>query len=181
MRKNERDSGGCSEEKMVKARVLVELFTYVENCIEDNIFYFKISSLYQMYEKRINYLGVEKEVNRSRFKESLLEYFPQAQEQSDGKNKLLVFEQGMQQMLKQATACDYESEALLLAKAAKIIQKQIVTHKGFHFDGKFPSGCQQMSVPSTLKTLVSMLLYGANLKTKISQIYRQFSNYSFQL
>jgi len=38
---NERDSGGCSEEKMVKARVLVELFTYVENCIEDNIFILK--------------------------------------------------------------------------------------------------------------------------------------------
>ena len=28
-------------------------------------------------------------------KEKILEYFPQAQEQSDGKNKILVFEQGM--------------------------------------------------------------------------------------
>jgi len=34
-------------------------------------------------------------------KEKILEYFPQIQEQSDGKNKVLVFVQGMQQMLKQ--------------------------------------------------------------------------------
>ena len=168
MRQNDKDSGGSSEEKKIKARALVELFTYIENCVEDGIFYFKFSALYQLYEKRINYLGVEKEVNRSRFKESILSYFPQAQEQSDGKNKILVFEQGMQQMLKQATACDYESEALLLAKVAKIIRKEIVSHKGFYFDGKFPSGCQQVSLPSTLKTLVSMLLYGANLKDQDS-------------
>ena len=85
--------------------------------MEDGIFCFKFSSLYQLYEKRINCLGVEKEFNRSRFKESILSYFPQAQEQSDGKNKILVFEQGMQEMLKQARVDDYENKALLLAKS----------------------------------------------------------------
>jgi len=81
-----------------------------------------------------------------------------------GKKKILVFEQGMQQMLKQAMTCDYEGDALLLAKAAKIVRRDIVSYRGFHFDGKFGSGCQQQSVPSTLKTLVSMLLNGADLK-----------------
>ena len=28
------------EEKMIKARVFIELFTYIENCIEDATFYF---------------------------------------------------------------------------------------------------------------------------------------------
>ncbi len=87
-------------------------------------------------------------------KERVLAYFPQAQEQSDGRNKVLVFEHGMQQMLKQAIACDYEGDALVLAKAAKIVRREIVSYKGFHFDGKFSSGCQQESVPSTLKTRV---------------------------
>lgn len=71
----------------------------------------------------------------------------------------------MQQLLKQAMKCDYEGDALLLAKCAKIVRiKEIVSYKGFHFDGKFPPGCQQESMPSSLKTLVSMLLNGADLK-----------------
>ena len=63
-------------------------------------------------------------------------------------------------MMKQALACDYEGDAQLLAKAAKIVRRDIVLHNGF----KFESGCQKESVPFTLKTLVSMLLNGANLK-----------------
>lgn len=149
------------------ARALVELFTHVENCMEDGTFYFKFSDLYQLYEKRLRNLGVEKETNRTHFKEKVAAYFPQAQEQSDGKNKFLVFEQGMQDMLKQAMACDYEGDALLLAKAGKLVRKEIVSNKGFHFDGKFPSGCQEESVPSTLKTPVS-LLNGADLKDQDS-------------
>ena len=121
-----------------------------------------------MYEKRLRNLGVEEKTNRIYFKEKVLAHFPQAQEQSDGKNKILVFEQGMQDMLKQAMACDYEGDALLLAKAAKLVRKEIVNNKGFHFNGKFPSGCQEESVPTTLKTLVSMLLNGADLKDQDS-------------
>ena len=153
-----------SEERRIKARAIVELFAYMENCVEDGTFYFKFSALHQLYEDRVRYLGIERETNRTRFKEKILAYFPQAQEQSDGKNKVLVFQQGMQQMLKQAMTCNYEGDALLLAKVAKIVRKDIASFKGFSFDGKFSSGCQQQSVPSTLKTLVSMLLNGANLR-----------------
>jgi hypothetical protein len=67
-------------------------------------------------------------------------------------------------MPKQTMACNYEGDALLLFKIAKIVRKDIASYKGFSFDGKFSSGCQQQSVPSTLKTLVSMLLYGADLR-----------------
>ena len=69
----------------------------------------------------MQHLGVEKETNGSRLKEKVLAHFPQAQEQSDGKNKILGFELGMQQMLKQAMACDYEGDALLLVKTAKLV------------------------------------------------------------
>ena len=76
-------------------------------------------------------------------KGKVLAHFPQAQEQSDGKNKILVFDQGMQQMLRQAMECDYEGDALLLAKTARLVRKEIASHSGFTFDGEFPSGCQQ--------------------------------------
>ena len=74
-----------------------------------------------------------------------------------------MFEQGTQQMLKQTMAIDYEGDALLLAKVAKLVRKEIVNYEGFHFDGEIPLGCQQLSVPPLLKTLVSMLLNGADL------------------
>ena len=78
------------------------------------------------------------------------------------------FELGMQQMLKQAMACHYEGDALLLAKNAKLERKEVVSYSGFTFDGRFPSGCQQGSAPSTLKTLVSMVLNGPDLKDQFS-------------
>ena len=90
-RQHEQKVEDCSDEKKIKARALVELYTYIENCVEDGTFCFKFSVLHQLYEKRVHHLGVEKETNRSRLKEKVLAHFPQAQEQSDGKNKILVF------------------------------------------------------------------------------------------
>ena len=138
VRQREQELQGSNQDKQMKARALVEIITYVENCIEDGVFYFKFSVLHQMYENRLKNLGFDKGTNRNLIKDKLLAYFPQAQEQSDGKNKILVFEQGMQQMLKQAMAIDYEGDALLLAKVAKLVRKEIVNYEGFHFDGKFP-------------------------------------------
>ena len=56
-----------------------------------------------------------------RFKNKILEYFSDAQEQDDGRNKVLVFQPGKRDMLKQAMKCDSEGDALVLAKAAKMI------------------------------------------------------------
>ena len=72
----------------MKARAFVELLTYVSY---EGVFCFKFSALHQLYEKWVWCLGVEKETNRTRFKEIILSYFTQAQEQSNGKHKILVF------------------------------------------------------------------------------------------
>ena len=152
------------KENQVNTRALVELLSYIENCIDEGVFCFKFSVLHQLYEQRIKTLGMERVINRTRLKEKILEFFPQAQEQSDGKHKVLIFEQGMHEMLKQAAKNDYEGETLLLAKVAKILRKELANFKGFQFDGCFTSRCQQESVPSVLKTFVSMLLNGIDLK-----------------
>ena len=68
LRQHEEDSSGSAEEKVMKARALVELFTHVENCVEDGTFHFKFSVLHQLYENRIRDLGVEKETNGTRFR-----------------------------------------------------------------------------------------------------------------
>ena len=63
MRQQVQESGVPCEEKRMKARALVELFTHVENRVEDGTFYFKFSDLLQLYEKRLRSIGIEKETN----------------------------------------------------------------------------------------------------------------------
>ena len=54
--------------------------------------------------------------------------FPKAQAQSDGKI-FLVFEKGMQQILKQTFNCNYEDAALVLSKVAEIIHEDILYYE----------------------------------------------------
>lgn len=135
--------------------------------VEDGSFFFKLYELRHLYENRSKPFGIDKEVNKVKFKEQLVSHFPEAQVQSDGKNIILVFEKGMQQLLKQAYSCsyDHEDDALILAKAAKIIRRDILNYPdSFQFTGSFPQKCQEKSVPTNLKYLVSMILNGCNIK-----------------
>ena len=47
-RQHEQKVEDCSDEKKIKARALVELYTYIENCVEDGTFCFKFSVLHCM-------------------------------------------------------------------------------------------------------------------------------------
>ena len=114
-----RQNQSCSDDREQdtnEARAFVELITHVENCLENGIFCFKFCSLRQMYERRLQMLGINKTVNKTFFKAKLLSHFSSAQEQ---KNVILVFEQGIQQMLKTFMQSSDKEDALILAKAAK--------------------------------------------------------------
>ena len=59
----------------VEARAFVELATHIENSVKSGTFCFKFSVLRQMYKNRLNDLGVNKEINKVRFKEQVLDYY----------------------------------------------------------------------------------------------------------
>ncbi len=100
-----------------------------------------------------------------KLKTDLLEHFSDAQEQNDGKNTVIVFEKGMQDMLKEALKKrDFTEDATILARAATLIRNDIFNHQCFDFAGSFPPGCQEDSLPSSLKSLISLIFSGANLK-----------------
>ena len=141
MRQCQDSSDSHKQEKKIKARTFVELITHVEHCVEGGKFYFKL--VHELYENCLLELGISKEINRVHFKGQLLKYFCQVQEQSDLKNVILVCEQGMQEMLKQALKCDSEGDTVILAKAAKIVRDDIFDSIGFNFNASFPSECQQ--------------------------------------
>lgn len=75
----------------------------------------------------------------------------------------------MQRLIEAAVKCDYEGDAIILVRAAKICQEDIFESERFHFDGSFPPICQEQSAPTTLKMLVAMLLNGTELKQQDSR------------
>ena len=66
---------------------------------------------------------------------------------------MLVFNEGMQKMIRDALENrDYESEAFMMTKLAKVIRKELFDHKPLQFNGTFPDSCQSESVPTILKS-----------------------------
>lgn len=51
-----------------------------------------------------------------------------------------------------------------MAKLVKVIRQEIFDWKSVNFSGSFPPNCQENSVPTILKTLISMLLNGPNMQ-----------------
>ena len=84
-----------------------------------------------------------------------------------GKTVVLIFREGMQEILKERLKDrDYSENARTLRKAAQIIRHDIFEFVAPKFSGSFTDDCQENSVPTTLKTLASMLLYGNSIKNK---------------
>ena len=123
-----------------------------------------------MYENRLKDFGYDTEVNKGAFKDSIKKQFDGfgLEEQSDGKNEIFVFPEEMQKLLRDAFKTrDYQSEALLFAKLAKICRSELFGEETAFFSGSFPEDCQQNLLPLT-KSLVSMILYGPKLKEEIN-------------
>ena len=150
-----------------KARAFAELVAHVDELLEAGNFLFKCSILHNLYEQRVKEFGVDIAINKMRLKEQLLEHFSGMglQEQYDGRNTVLLFPEGMQQALKDAHLDhDYDNKAPLLTKVARICRQEILS-VDTTFSGSFAVDCQRDITPIT-NQLVSMILYGPNIKDK---------------
>ena len=149
----------------VKARAFVEVVSYVEAAIEGEVYMFKFKELCCLYQKRLKEFSYDVEINKSQFKESIPDYFESSgiQEQSDRKNKILIFPEGIKSLLKNAfDVHDYQEEV------AKICRNELFKEENPSFEGKFASNCQQL-VP-TIRLLKSMILYGPDLNTAVQEM-----------
>ena len=155
-----------SSEKIIESQVFAELVAYIETYVEERNFILKLSELHGLYEGRLKSLGVTKTINKTRLKEKLLiQFCEHCQEQTDGKNMLFVFDEGMKKVLKEAIqARDTQMEALTMASVVKTVRKDAFDWEPFQFTGSFPPECQTQSIPPSLKSLISMLLNGPNLR-----------------
>ena len=164
IRMSNKETEKCTSEKMNESVAFVELTTYIEKAVESGVLLFKLSEIHSLYVNRLEEMGTTKQINKTRLKNSLMQHFPEAQEQFDGHNVCLVFKEGIANMLKDAMKKrNFSEDASILAKAAVIIREDIFSHEGFQFTGQFQSKCQEDSLPSSLKSLISMILNGTNL------------------
>ena len=139
------------DKQMNESRAFVELTSYIEKSVESGTLLFKLAELHCLYVNRLEEFGIKKLVNNTRVKSHLLARFSGAQEQCDGKSIVLVFNEGMRNLLKEALKNrDFTEYAVILAKAAAIVRKDIFSHQGFKFTGSFPAECQEESLPSSL-------------------------------
>ena len=163
--KKRQESCEEEDERIMESQAFIELVEYIENSVEDNKLLFMLSELHSLYISRLEALGVYKTVNKTRLKNSLLDQFPDAQEQNDGKNLVIIFTKALQGMVKDAIKKrDFSEDATILAKASAIVRRDILKNKGFNFSGSFTTDCQETSTPASLKSLISMICRGRSCR-----------------
>ena len=114
--------------------------------MENGTLFFPLPELHSLFENRLSDLGYPKSVNRLRLKNKILYHFQEVHEQDDGKQTVLIFRNGLQSIVKEALQeCDFSDDTAVLAKAAKIVRRDMFSHKGFSFSGTFPLGFQEIS------------------------------------
>ena len=159
-------SDGVNNEQMDESVAFVEVTEYIEGCSESGSHLFKLTDLTSLYVQRLETLGINKTINKTRLKNALLKHFNGSlQEQTDGRNTVLVFRKGISDLLKDALKRrDFSENAEILAKAARIVRKDMFLNEGFNFRGCSPMNCQSKNLPSSLRSLVSMIINGLDIK-----------------
>ncbi len=76
---------------------------------------------------------------------------------------LLALPSDVGSTLHKACDSDYDDDTICLARAAKIVRKDMLKLQST-FTGNFTKDCQMKSVPSSLLTLVSMIHKGPSIK-----------------
>ena len=126
---------------------------------------FQLSELKRLYLNRIQELQDDVpalSLHSTRFKNKILSYFPQLQAHNEGRDVFLVCNKSVGSCLKLASQTQQDDQ-IILSKAASIVRKDILSTKCSPFSGTFTEKCQENSVTNSLITLVSMILYGANI------------------
>lgn len=159
----EEEEASTVEENMNRCRAFVELLGYIEKSVESGTSFFKLTEIHSLYVDRLKHFGISKEVHKTRIKECLLEHFPEAQEQHDGRNIIISFTAALRSMLREAVKKRNFSEDAVLAKAASLVRTDIFNQISARFTGCFPQKCQEDSLPSSLKFLISLILNGPSL------------------
>ena len=111
---------------------------------------FKLVELAKLYSAKLR-ITYSSEINTTRLNERLLGVFPDLSAHTQGRDVLLIFNHAIGDAIRKACEQDFDSEALHLARAAKIVRRDLF---------KMTSIC----VSESLKALVDLILEGPRIK-----------------
>ena len=145
---------------------LAELLAHVEDARTDESVapVLKLADLVKLYTARLEQLGV-KQQNRLNSKDRILSHIPDISAHREGRDVLLAFAGDVDSALRKACDSDYDDDATCLARAAKIVRRDMLKLQST-FTGTFDKDCQVKSVPRSLLTLVSMIHRGPSIKAQ---------------
>ena len=165
--------GTDNRDRMLSGIAFAELVTYIEESrLEDPTIapVFKLADLSNLYSSRLDQLGIKQEsrIQSTRLKQRILAHFPEMRATKKGRDILLMFDEDIGRALAKVCQQDSDSDAVHLARAAQIVRRQLFD-KSKPFDGSFSATCQEESVPSSLISLVNMILEGPSIKDQVYQ------------
>ncbi len=143
---------------------LAELLAHVEDARTDESVapVLKLADLVKLYTARLEQLGVKQQnrLNSTKLKDCILSHIPDVSAHREGRDVLLAFAGDVGSALRKACDSDYDDDAICLARAAKIVRRDMLKLQST-FTGTFDKDCQVKSVPHSLLTLVSMIHQGS--------------------
>lgn len=161
-----KDTPGSVRESSLYGIAFAELISHIETFRDSTEMspVFSMTELRSLYSRRLEKLGIKSpQIHTTRLKNRILAAVPDLRAHSQGRDVLLAFDKDIGAALKQVCNQDFDSEALILAKAAKIVRRDIFGLKQT-FIGRFPTGCQEASVTASLTALISMILDGPGIE-----------------
>ena len=145
------------EYEIIYGVVLAEIVSYIQECccVEETIPVFKLSALKTLFCKRLVEYGASEEykskIHSTRLKEKIIELLPELSEHKKGREILLTLKEETGSAIFDSCSFSGEDDGRCLARAAKIIRKQM-----FADDKEEPK--HEASVPASLYSLVRMIL-----------------------
>ena len=151
-----------------------ELVSYMEETCKDEVIapVFKLKDLTVLYGKRLNQLGTEVSgrIHSTKLKDRILAYFPDMEAHKQGRDVVLVSNKDIGSALSKACEQDSDNDAIILARAAKIVRRDMFKLKNT-FSGSFAHDCQEKSVPVSLLSLVGMVLCGPSIEVQSHSLF----------
>ncbi len=109
---------------------LAELLAHVEDARTDESVapVLKLVDLVKLYTARLGQLGVKQQsrLNSTNLKDCILSHVPDLSAHREGRNVLLAFAGDVGSALRIACNLDYDDDAICLARAAKIVRKDML-------------------------------------------------------
>ena len=171
---NRTESGRDRTDKMFQGIAVAELLSCIEETRTEftiSIPVFKLADLAKLYTSRLKQLGVNisGRIHTTDLKNRILSNFPNMQAHRQGRDIMLAFNKDIGLALQRVSESDFDEEAIILPKVAKIVRRDLSNTK-YTFDGTFKKQCQKKSVPQSLLSLVNMIIDGSNIKVNSDNV-----------